>query len=164
MCEIICVTNRALCGEGFLVRLGRIAAAKPKAVILREKDMQPEEYRKLAVQAQMICSQYGVPCILHSFADIAAELGAENLILMTDIAGLLRDKDDPSTLIPAVNVSEVPYLKMQGIISGGMIPKIDCCVEAVRRGVNKTVIIDGRVPHSILIEILSNEGIGTQFT
>ena len=96
-------------------------------------------------------------------ARIAAELGAENLILMTDIAGLLRDKDDPSTLISEVNVSEVPYLKMQGIISGGMIPKIDCCVEAVRRGVKKTVIIDGRVPHSILIEILSNEGIGTQF-
>ncbi|HRR77070.1 MAG TPA: acetylglutamate kinase [Ruminococcus sp.] len=97
-------------------------------------------------------------------ARIAAELGAENLILMTDIAGLLRDKDDPSTLIPEVNVSEVPFLKRQGIISGGMIPKIDCCVEAVRRGVHKTVIIDGRVPHSILIEILSNEGIGTQFT
>lgn len=96
-------------------------------------------------------------------ARIAAELGAENLILMTDIAGLLRDKDDPSTLIPVVNVSEVPFLKRQGIISGGMIPKIDCCVEAVRRGVDKTVIIDGRVPHSILIEILSNEGIGTQF-
>ena len=96
-------------------------------------------------------------------ARIAAELGAENLILMTDIAGLLRDKDDPSTLIPEVNVSEVPFLKRQGIISGGMIPKIDCCVEVVRRGVRKTVIIDGRVPHSILIEILSNEGIGTQF-
>lgn len=96
-------------------------------------------------------------------AQIASELGAENLILMTDIAGLLRDKDDPSTLISKVNVSEVPFLKRQGIISGGMIPKIDCCVEAVRRGVNKTVIIDGRVPHSILIEILSNEGIGTQF-
>lgn len=96
-------------------------------------------------------------------ARIAAELGAENLILMTDIAGLLRDKDDPSTLIPKVNVSEVPYLKMQGIVSGGMIPKIDCCVEAVRRGVNGAVIIDGRVPHSILIEILSNEGVGTQF-
>lgn len=97
-------------------------------------------------------------------ARIAAELGAENLILMTDIAGLLRDKNDPKTLIPAVNVSEVPFLKRQGIISGGMIPKIDCCVEAVRRGVKKTVIIDGRVPHSILIEILSSEGIGTQFT
>ena len=96
-------------------------------------------------------------------AMIAAELGAERLILMTDIAGLLRDKDDVSTLIPKVHVSEVPYLKMQGIVSGGMIPKIDCCVEAVRRGVEGAVIIDGRVPHSILIEILSNEGIGTQF-
>ena len=96
-------------------------------------------------------------------ARIAAELGAENLILMTDIAGLLRDRDDASTLIPKVNVSEVPYLKMQGIVSGGMIPKIDCCVEAVRRGVGGAVIIDGRVPHSILIEIFSNEGVGTQF-
>lgn len=94
---------------------------------------------------------------------IAAELGAENLILMTDIAGLLKDKDDPSTLIPSVNVSDVPFMKRQGIISGGMIPKIECCVEAVRRGVKKTSIIDGRVPHSILIELLSSEGIGTQF-
>ncbi len=96
-------------------------------------------------------------------SQIASALGAENLILLTDIAGLLRDKDDPSTLIQEVNVSEVPFMKKRGIISGGMIPKIDCCVEAVRRGVKKTVIIDGRVPHSILIEILSNEGIGTMF-
>ena len=96
-------------------------------------------------------------------ARIAAELGAENLILMTDIVGLLRDKDDPNTLIPSVNVSEVPFMKKQGIISGGMIPKIDCCVEAVRRGVSKTSIIDGRIPHSILIELLTSEGIGTQF-
>ena len=94
---------------------------------------------------------------------IASELGAENLILMTDISGLLKDKDDPSTLIKSVNVSEVPFMKRQGIISGGMIPKIDCCVEAVRRGVKRTSIIDGRVPHSILIELLSNEGIGPQF-
>ncbi len=96
-------------------------------------------------------------------ARIAAELKAENLILLTDIAGLLRDKNDPNTLISSVNVSEVPFMKKRGIISGGMIPKIDCCVEAVRRGVKKTAIIDGRVPHSILIELLSNEGIGTQF-
>lgn len=95
---------------------------------------------------------------------IAAELKAENLVLMTDIPGLLRDKDDPSTLIPKVQVSEVPFMKRQGIISGGMIPKIDCCVEAVRRGVHKTCIIDGRVPHSILVELLSSGGIGTQFT
>ena len=96
-------------------------------------------------------------------ARIASGLRAENLILMTDIAGLLENKDDPSTLIPTVQVSEVPYLKSTGIISGGMIPKIDCCVEAVRRGVKTTCIIDGRIPHSILIELLSSEGIGTQF-
>lgn len=96
-------------------------------------------------------------------AKIAAKLGAENLILMTDIRGLLRDKDDDSTLIPTVQVSEVPLLIKQNIISGGMIPKIDCCVEAVRRGVKRSFIIDGRVPHSILIEMFSNEGIGTMF-
>ena len=96
-------------------------------------------------------------------ARIASCLRAENLILMTDIAGLLENKDDPSTLIPTVQVSEVAYLKSTGIISGGMIPKIDCCVEAVRRGVKKICIIDGRIPHSILIELLSSEGIGTQF-
>ena len=96
-------------------------------------------------------------------ARIAAALQAENLILMTDIRGLLRDKDDETTLIPEVQVSEVPYLVKQGIISGGMIPKIECCVEAVRRGVAKTCIIDGRIRHSILIEMLSNEGIGTLF-
>ena len=94
---------------------------------------------------------------------IAAALQAENLILMTDIRGLLRDKDDETTLIPEVQVSEVPYLVKQGIISGGMIPKIECCVEAVRRGVAKTCSIDGRIRHSILIEMLSNEGIGTLF-
>ncbi len=96
-------------------------------------------------------------------ARIASCLRAENLILMTDIIGLLEDKNDETTLIPSVNVSEVAYLKNQGIISGGMIPKIDCCVEAVRRGVKKTSIIDGRLPHSILIELLSTEGVGTQF-
>lgn len=94
-------------------------------------------------------------------ARIAAGLGAVKLILMTDIRGLLRDKDDENTLIPVVNVSEVPSLKNQGIISGGMIPKIDCCVEAVRRGVNRAHILDGRIPHSILIELFSDEGIGT---
>lgn len=96
-------------------------------------------------------------------ARIAAALDAENLILMTDIRGLLRDKDDEETLIPEVNVSEVPFLIRQGIISGGMIPKIECAVDAVRRGVNRAFIIDGRIPHSILIEMLSNEGIGTMF-
>ena len=94
-------------------------------------------------------------------ARIAAEMGAANLIHLTDIKRLLEDKDDDSTLIRVVGVSEVPYLKNQGIISGGMIPKIDCCVEAVRRGVKKTNIIDGRIPHSILIELLTDIGAGT---
>ena len=96
-------------------------------------------------------------------AQLATALGAEKLILLTDIRGLLRDKDDEDTLIPQVNVSEVPYLKMQGIIKGGMIPKIDCCVEAVRSGVNRAHIIDGRLEHSIILELFSDEGIGTMF-
>ena len=97
-------------------------------------------------------------------AQIAACLHAEKLLLMTDIPGLLRDKDDPATLIPEVKVSEIPALKAQGIISGGMIPKIDCCVEAVRRGVTHTNIIDGRVPHAILMELFSDAGFGTMFS
>ena len=94
---------------------------------------------------------------------IAAELGAEKLILMTDVRGLLSDKDDDSSIISVVNVSEVPKLQNDGIIGGGMIPKVNCCVEAVRRGVKRAHIIDGRIPHSILIEIFSDEGIGTMF-
>jgi acetylglutamate kinase len=94
---------------------------------------------------------------------LAASLRAENLILMTDTKGLLRDKNDETTLIPSVHLSEVPRLKAEGVISGGMIPKVDCCVEAVRRGVKKAVIIDGRMPHSILVEMLSDEGVGTLF-
>ena len=85
------------------------------------------------------------------------------LLLMTDVRGLLRDKEDEGTLIPVVNVSDVPGLKNQGIISGGMIPKIECCVEAVRRGVHRTHIVDGRIPHSLLIELFSDEGVGTMF-
>lgn len=94
---------------------------------------------------------------------IASALHAEKLLLMTDVRGLLRDKDDESTLISVVNVSEVQALKNQGVICGGMIPKIDCCVEAVRRGVHRAHIIDGRIPHSILMEMLTDEGIGTMF-
>lgn len=96
-------------------------------------------------------------------ARIAAALNAEKFILLTDTRGLLRDKDDESSLIPFVNVSDVPSLIRDGIISGGMIPKIDCCVEAVRRGVRKANIIDGRIPHSILVELFSDDGIGTMF-
>jgi acetylglutamate kinase len=97
-------------------------------------------------------------------ARIAAELGAVVLISMTDIRGLLADKDDETTLIPQVNISDVPSLVKQGIISGGMIPKIESMVSAVRRGVSRAFIIDGRIPHSILIEMMTDEGIGTMFS
>ncbi len=96
-------------------------------------------------------------------ARLAGELKAESLISMTDIVGLLRDKDDPTTLIPKVYVSDVMKLVRDGVISGGMIPKVNCCIEAIRRGVHKVFIIDGRIPHSILIETLTDEGIGTMF-
>ena len=96
-------------------------------------------------------------------ARIAAELGAMKLILMTDVRGLLRDRDDEGTIIPVVNVSDVRRLKKEGVISGGMIPKIDCCVDAVRRGVGRAHIIDGRIAHSILVELFTDEGIGTMF-
>ncbi|GHU60364.1 acetylglutamate kinase [Clostridia bacterium] len=101
-------------------------------------------------------------------ADIAAsklaiEMKAEKLVLLTDVRGLLRDRNDESTLIPVVEPSNVPKFIRDGIISGGMIPKVDCCVEAVRRGVARAHILDGRIPHSLLIEMLSNEGVGTMF-
>jgi acetylglutamate kinase len=94
---------------------------------------------------------------------IAGALKAESLISLTDIEGILRDKDDPSTLIKKIYVSDAPQLVNEGIISGGMIPKVECCIDAIRRGVKKVFIIDGRVPHSILIEVLTDEGIGTMF-
>lgn len=96
-------------------------------------------------------------------AVIAGALNAHSLILMTDTRGVLRNKDDESSLIEKILVSDIPSLVKQGIISGGMIPKIDCCREAIRRGVNKVFVIDGRVEHSILVEILTDEGIGTMF-
>lgn len=102
-------------------------------------------------------------------ADTAAEklavaLKAKKLILLTDVCGLMRDPKDDSTLIPRLKVSEVPALIKEGVISGGMIPKVDCCVEAVRQGVERANIQDGRVPHSILVELLSDDGVGTMFS
>ena len=97
-------------------------------------------------------------------AFIAGALGAERLIMMTDIAGVLRDKDDPDSLIHYVSVKEAEELKKQGIVSGGMIPKVDCCIEAINEGVKNVVIMDGRVPHSILMELLTDEGAGTMVT
>ena len=94
-------------------------------------------------------------------AKLAVALHAEKLILLTDVRGLLRDPKDENTLLPVVELSQVPGLIHDGVIKGGMIPKVDCCVEAVRSGVENTIILDGRIPHSILIELLSDEGIGT---
>ena len=94
-------------------------------------------------------------------AHIAGALGAERFILMTDIAGILKDKDDPSTLIPEITIPQARTLKKEGIISAGMIPKVQCCVTAIEAGVKNVVIMDGRVPHSILMELLTNEGAGT---
>lgn len=96
-------------------------------------------------------------------AKLAIALGAKKLILLTDVRGLLRDPKNEETLIHKLKVSEVPALIKEGIISGGMIPKVDCCVEAVRKGVERANIQDGRVPHSILIELLSKVGVGTMF-
>ncbi len=97
-------------------------------------------------------------------AHIAGALGAERLIMMTDIAGILRNRDDPTTLIPEMTVSEAGHLREEGVISGGMIPKVQCCVDAIRYGVRRVTIMDGRVPHSILMEILTDEGAGTMVT
>ena len=94
-------------------------------------------------------------------ARIAGALGAERLIMMTDIAGILKDKDDPSTLIPHITTSEAKELYASGVISGGMIPKVDCCIDAIAHGVDHVVIMDGRIPHSILMELLTDEGAGT---
>ena len=94
-------------------------------------------------------------------ACIAGALGAERLIMMTDIAGVLRDKNDPNTLIPELSIGEAVKLFEENVIAGGMIPKVECCIDAIHRGVEKVIIMDGRVPHSILMEILTDEGAGT---
>lgn len=97
-------------------------------------------------------------------AHIAGALGAERLIMMTDIAGILRDKNNPATLIPQVTLKEAEQLFNDGVISGGMIPKVECCVTAIRCGVKNAIIMDGRIPHSILMELLTDEGAGTMVT
>lgn len=94
-------------------------------------------------------------------ARIAGAIRAESLFMMTDIAGILRDKDDPDSLIPCIDINEAVELFNSGIISGGMIPKVECCIDAIHRGVGRVVVMDGRVSHSILLEILTNEGVGT---
>ena len=97
-------------------------------------------------------------------AYIAGALGAERMIMMTDIAGVLENKDDPNSLIPHITVEQAKGLYDSGVISGGMIPKVDCCIEAIEHGVKNVVIMDGRIPHSILMELLTDEGAGTMVT
>lgn len=141
--------------------VGEIVKVNPEIVLdVLEKGYIPVVSSIAAGEDQM--SNYNIN------ADIAAEklaiaLGAHKFILLTDVMGLMEDPKDESTLIPSLKVSQVPVLVKEGIISGGMIPKVECCVEAVRQGVSTVNIQDGRVPHSILIEILSNDGIGTMF-
>ena len=94
-------------------------------------------------------------------AKIASALKAEKLILLTDVAGVLKDPKDPTSLLSVLRLHEIPKLTLQGVIKGGMIPKIQCCVESVRMGVERAHIIDGRVPHALLLELFSNDGIGT---
>ncbi len=96
-------------------------------------------------------------------ACVAGALRAKRLIILTDIAGILRDPKDPSTIIPDITVQEAETLTKDGVISGGMIPKTECCIRAINEGVEKVIIMDGRIPHSILIELLTNEGAGTMF-
>lgn len=94
---------------------------------------------------------------------IAGALKAESLISMTDIEGILKDKDDPSSIIKVIDINDAQKLFDNGIVSGGMIPKVQCCVDAIKYGVKKVFVIDGRVPHSIIIEMLTDEGMGTMF-
>ncbi|MBQ6610096.1 MAG: acetylglutamate kinase [Oscillospiraceae bacterium] len=97
-------------------------------------------------------------------ACIAGALHAERLIMMTDIAGVLKDRNDPTTLIREMTISEAVKLFEENVIAGGMIPKVECCIDAIHRGVERVIIMDGRVPHSILMEILTDEGAGTMVT
>ncbi|MDO4492250.1 MAG: acetylglutamate kinase [Clostridia bacterium] len=141
--------------------VGKITKINPEPVLaLLDKDYVP-------VISTVACDRDGNTYNINgdtAAAYIAGALGAERLLLMTDIAGLLADKDDPSTLIPQVTVEETRTLKERGVISGGMIPKIECCVTAIEKGVNNVTILDGRVPHSILMELLTDEGAGTMVT
>ena len=96
-------------------------------------------------------------------AQIAGEMKAESLISMTDICGILLDKDDPSTLVTNINMEKARELMESGVIQGGMIPKVECCLDAIRLGVNRVFILDGTKPHAILMEMLTDEGVGTMF-
>ena len=158
-----------LCGiDGRMLRARPISAELGYVGEITEVDIKPIndllEKGYIPVVSSVGCDEDGNVYNINAdsaAAAIAGAVNAECLISMTDISGILRDKDDPSTLIPQVTVAEAPQLVRDGVISGGMIPKIDCCIEAISKGVRKVFIIDGRVPHAILIEILTDEGVGT---
>ena len=140
--------------------VGRITAVDPTPVLdLLEKGYIP-------VVSTLGCDDAGNVYNVNAdtaAAKLAATLRAESLISLTDTAGILRDKDDPATLISRVTAAETEQLIADGVIAGGMLPKVECCTDAIRGGVRRVFIIDGRVPHSILIETLTDEGIGTMF-
>ena len=140
--------------------VGKITNVNPKPVL----DMLEAGF--IPVVASVGCDKKGNVYNINAdtvAARLAAELKAMSLINLSDVPGLLRDKNDPSTLIKEVNVSETLKLMNDGIISGGMIPKVKCCVEAIRRGVKQVFIIDGTVEHAILVEMMNDEGVGTMF-
>ena len=140
--------------------VGKITNVNPKPVL----DMLEAGF--IPVVASVGCDKKGNVYNINAdtvAARLAAELKAMSLINLCDVPGLLKDKNDPSTLIKEVNVSETLKLMNEGIISGGMIPKVKCCVEAIRRGVKQVFIIDGTVEHAILVEMMNDEGVGTMF-
>ncbi len=140
--------------------VGKITDIQPKPI----QDVLEKGY--IPVIATLGCDQAGNVYNINAdtaAAKIAAALGAESLITLTDIAGILRDPSDPESLISHVTVEETKQLIEEGVITGGMIPKVECCTNAIQEGVKRVFIIDGRVPHSILIETLTDEGIGTMF-
>ena len=177
--NLVATINRAggsavgLCGlDGGMIRavrktadgvdyglVGEIVSVEPKAILDAIRDGFIPVISTVA-QGEDAETSYNINADTAA-AKIAVALGAEKLILLTDIRGLLRDRSDEGTLISQVRLPEVPVLVKDGVIPGGMIPKVDCCVDAVRNGVKRTHILDGRIPHSILIEVLSHAGIGT---
>ena len=177
--NLVATINRAggsavgLCGlDGGMIRavrktadgvdyglVGEIVSVEPKAILDAIRDGFIPVISTVA-QGEDAETSYNINADTAA-AKIPVALGAEKLILLTDIRGLLRDRSDEGTLISQVRLPEVPVLVKDGVISGGMIPKVDCCVDAVRNGVKRTHILDGRIPHSILIEVLSHAGIGT---
>lgn len=175
--EIVSIVNRAggraigLCGlDGGMfeatrltengVDYGRVGEIKSVNTTVIEDVLRCGFIPVIATVAQGEDGSYNINADTAA-AKLAAALGAEKLMLLTDVAGLLRDPQDANSLIRDINVSEIPKLQRDGIVSGGMIPKVECCVEAVRQGVAQANIVDGRVPHAILMEMLSDEGIGT---